>query len=243
MLGDIFERSEHKEIASLYYSQIVRNYPLSQLVPDAKGKLQAFKVPVPQPDPKAQAWMVAEQNTPRQHDTLIKKPLALVRSGPHSEIVAAARTGAPNLQPEADNTSATDILTPGNRSQLGGSTPGAGNAAVVEVVTPGGASTGGNGTTDGSSGTGAAPPESAPADGSPASPDSAGDPKADATPAAPPAPADATTHPANTSATSDAAPAQNADGTQNPAQNAVDSSNQKESSSKKKKGLRKIVPW
>src|SRR5580700_11485490 len=26
MLGDIFERSEHKEIASLYYSQIVRNY-------------------------------------------------------------------------------------------------------------------------------------------------------------------------------------------------------------------------
>jgi outer membrane protein assembly factor BamD len=243
MLGDIFERSEHKEIASLYYSQIVRNYPLSQLVPDAKGKLQAFKVPVPQPDPKAQAWMVAEQNTPRQHDTLIKKPLALVRSGPHSEIVAAARTGSPNLQPEADNTSATDILTPGNRSQLGGSTPGAGNAAVVEVVTPGGASTGGNGATDGSSGTGAAPPESAPADGSPASPDSAGDPKADATPAAPPAPADATTHPANTSATSDAAPAQNADGTQNLAQNAVDSSNQKESSSKKKKGLRKIVPW
>jgi outer membrane protein assembly factor BamD len=244
MLGDIFERSEHKEIASLYYSQIVRNYPLSQLVPDAKGKLQSFKVPVPQPDPKAQAWMVAEQNTPRQHDTLIKKPLALVRSGPHSEIVAAARTGAPNLQPEADNTSATDILTPGNRSQLGGSTPGAGNAAVVEIVTPGGASTGGNGATDGNtSGTGAAAPESAPADGSTGSPGSPGDPKAAATPAAPPAPADATTNPVNTSTTSNSPPAQNADGTQNPGQNAVDSGNQKESSSKKKKGLRKIVPW
>jgi outer membrane protein assembly factor BamD len=243
MLGDIFERSEHKEIASLYYSQIVRNYPLSQLVPDAKGKLQSFKVPVPQPDPKAQAWMVAEQNTPRQHDTLIKKPLALVRSGPHSEIVAAARTGAPNLQPEADNTSATDILTPGNRSQLGGSTPGAGNAAVVEIVTPGGASTGGAADSN-TSGTGAAaPPESAPADGSTSSPGSAGDPKAAATPAAPPAPTDATTNPVNTSTTSDSAPAPNADGTQNSAQNAVDSSNQKESSSKKKKGLRKIVPW
>jgi outer membrane protein assembly factor BamD len=244
MLGDIFERSEHKEIASLYYSQIVRNYPLSELVPDAKGKLQSFKVPVPQPDPKAQAWMVAEQNTPRQRDTLIKKPLALVRSGPHSEIVAAARTGAPNLQPEADNTSATDILTPGNRSQLGGSTPGAGNAAVVEIVTPGGASTGGSGATDGTTpGTGAAPPESAPDDRSTASPGSAGDPKAAATPAAPPAPTDATTNPVNTSTTSDSAPAQNANGTQNSAQNAVDSSNQKESSSKKKKGLRKIVPW
>src|ERR1700756_3484286 len=134
MLGDIFERSEHKEIAQLYYSQIVRNYPLSPLVPDAKGKLQAFKVPIPQPDPKAQAWMVAEQNTPREHESLIKKPLALVRSGPHTELVAAARTGAPNLQPESDNTSATDILTPGNRSSLGGSAPGAGNAAGVEMV-------------------------------------------------------------------------------------------------------------
>jgi outer membrane protein assembly factor BamD len=244
MLGDIFERSEHNEIASLYYSQIVRNYPLSTLVPDAKYKLKAFKVPVPQPDPKAQAWMVAEQNAPRQHDTLIKKPLALVRSGPHSEIVAAARTGAPNLQPEADNTSATDILTPGNRSQLGGSTPGAGNAAVVEIVTPGGASTAGSGTTDGSaSGTDAAPAASAPADGSTASPGAAGDPKAAATPAAPPAPTDGTTNPVNTTTTTDSAPAQNADGTPSTAQNAADSSNQKESSSKKKKGLRKIVPW
>jgi len=247
MLGDIFERSEHNEIASLYYSQIVRNYPLSTLVPDAKYKLKAFKVPVPQPDPKAQAWMVAEQNAPRQHDTLIKKPLALVRSGPHSEIVAAARTGAPNLQPEADNTSATDILTPGNRSQLGGSAPGAGNAAVVEIVTPGGASTAGSGTTDGSSsGTDVAPAASAPADGSAASPGAAADPKAAATPAAPPAATDGTTNPVNTTTTttgSDSTPAQNADGTPNSGQNAADSSNQKESSSKKKKGLRKIVPW
>jgi outer membrane protein assembly factor BamD len=238
MLGDIFERSEHKEIASLYYSQIVRNYPLSPLVPDAKGRLKEFKVPVPQPDPKAQAWMVAEQNTPRQRDTLIKKPLALVRSGPHSEIVVAARTGAPNLQPEADNTSATDILTPGNRSQLGGSTPGAGNAAVVEIVTPGAAPTGGNG-----SGTAAAPAASAPAEGTTSSPDSAGDPKAAATPAAPPAPTDGSTNPANPTTTTESAPAQNADGTQNSGQNTANSSNQKESSSKKKKGLRKIVPW
>jgi outer membrane protein assembly factor BamD len=249
MLGDIFERSEHKEIASIYYAQIVRNYPLSQLAPDAKGKLKDFKVPVPQPDPKAQAWMVAEQNAPRQHDTLIKKPLALVRSGPHSEIVAAARTGAPNLQPEADNTSATDILTPGNRSQLGGSTPGAGNAAVVEIVTPGGASTSGSGSTDGSaSGTDVPPAATTPAEESTPSPGAAGDPKAAATPAAPPAPTDATTNPVNTTTTtgtSDTAPAaaQNADGTQSSSQNAADSGNQKESSSKKKKGLRKIVPW
>ncbi len=267
MLGDVFERSEHKEIAQQYYAQIVRNYPLSLLAPDAKGKLKAFNVPVPQPDPKAQAWMVAEQNTPREHDTLIKRPLALVRSGPHAEFVAAARNGTPNLQPESDNTSATDILTPGNRSTLGGSTPTSGNAAVVEVVTPGspGSSTNtdSNGTS-GSSGAGTGTPGATgtsstdgsttqPAEGSGStSPGATGDPKAAATPA----PAPAATDPASnsvTTTTTTGTDAKAADGSA-PAAGSTDASgsqdsstssnsNQKESSSKKKKGIKKLVPW
>src|SRR5712691_7592808 len=91
MLGDIFEKSEHKEVASLYYGQIVKNYPLSSHVPGAKDKLVAFKVPVPQPDPKAVAWMTAEQNAPRKREGFVKKPLALVRTGPHAEMVASAK--------------------------------------------------------------------------------------------------------------------------------------------------------
>src|SRR5438270_1352978 len=138
MLGDIYEKSEHKEVASLYYGNIVKNYPLSGLAPNAKDKLVAFKVPVPQPDPKAVAWMTAEQNTPRPRESFVKKPMALVRSGPHGEMIAAAKSGPPNLEPEADTTSATDILSGGNRSQLGGAS-GARNTAVVETVTPGGA--------------------------------------------------------------------------------------------------------
>jgi outer membrane protein assembly factor BamD len=259
MLGDIFERSEHKEIASLYYSQIVKNYPLSPLVPDAKNKLKAFKVPVPQADPKAKAWMTAEQNTPRQRDSLIKRPLALVRSGPHNEIIAAARTGAPNLAPESDNTSATDILTQGGRSQLGGSSPTAGNAAVVEIVTPGSGATSGSSAGTGSTSGTEEPPATAPADSStPASPGAEGDPKAAATPAAPPAAPNANTNPVTTTTTTgtpdskpaadgSAAPAdsQNADGSSSSVQNATDSNSgdQKESTSKKKKGLRKLVPW
>jgi outer membrane protein assembly factor BamD len=234
MLGDIFEKSEHKEIASLYYGQIIKNYPLSLLVPDAKTKLTAFKVPVPQADPKAAAWMTAEQNAPRQHDSLIKRPLALVRNGPHAEYLAAAKTGAPNLQPEADNTSATDILTPGNRSQLGASS-GAGTGAVVEVVTPG--SDGASGTATGTDGSTEA--------GTPA-----------AQPAAPGNPTNsantpATTGTANADGKGDAAPASGtvdgsdaakpADGSQTSSDNG--SNGQKESSSKKKKGLRKVVPW
>src|ERR1700732_2093357 len=129
MLGDIFEKSEHKEIASLYYGNILKNYPLSDLAPVAKNKLVEFKVPVPQADPKAVAWMTAEQNAPRKRDGLIKRPLALVRSGPHGEIIASAKSGTPTLEPEADNTSATDILSGGNRSQLGGAGGGGRNTA------------------------------------------------------------------------------------------------------------------
>ena len=273
MLGDVFERSEHKEIAQMYYSQIVRNYPLSPLAPDAKGKLKAFNVPVPQPDPKAQAWMVAEQNAPREHDSLIKKPLALIRSGPHTELVAAARTGAPNLTPESDNTSATDILTPGNRSTLGATAPTAGNGAVVEVVTPG--SPGSIGATSGdANGTAASGGSSSGASGATTSgstdgtatqptegtgtnpPGAAGDPKAAATPVPAPAAADPTTNAVTTTTTTgtDAKPADgstpagsgtdaNSNASQDSSTSSTDNSNQKESSSKKKKGLKKLVPW
>ena len=264
MLGDVFERSEHREIAQQYYAQIVRNYPLSPLVPDAKYKLKAFNVPIPQPDPKAQAWMVAEQNVPREHDTLIKKPLALIRPGPHTEFVAAARTGTPNLTPESDNTSATDILTPGNRSTLGGSSPAAGNAAVVEVVTPGSpgssstgstpaAGTDSNGTASGATSTGSTDGAATqPADSTGTNPPGAsGDPKAAATPAPAPAGADPSTNPVTTTTTT-GTDAKAADGS-TPAASGTDANgnqdstttnnNGKESSSKKKKGIKKIVPW
>jgi len=251
MLGDIFEKSEHKEIASIYYGNIVKNYPLSGLAPNAKNKLVAFKVPVPQPDPQRLAWMTAEQNTPRKREGLVKKPLALVRSGPHSEMIASAKNGTPNLEPEADNTSATDILTGGNKSQLGG--PGeAGNTAVVEVVTPGSAAPATTEAAPPAEGTPAtaAPETAAPA---PTQPAAAADPSGANVPAAPPAtdangnaaaPGSGSEQPAK----ADAAPV---DGSQTADVNKTDGSQStgdkkdstKESSSKKKKGLRKVVPW
>jgi outer membrane protein assembly factor BamD len=263
MLGDIFERSEHKEIASLYYTQIVKNYPLSPLVGDAKTKLTTFKVPVPQADPKALAWMTAEQNAPRHRESLIKRPLALVRTAPHAEYMAAAKTGAPNLQPEADNTSATDILTGGRSSQLGGSS-GVGTGAVVEVVTPGTGGTNGTGVTSNGDGTSNGTPPAG--DGNQPAAESTSpsngatpNPNAAATPGTQPAASDAAANPANTT---DAATSGNeaksdptgaagggsdnakaTDGSQSGSQSSNNSDGQKESSSKKKKGLHKIVPW
>jgi outer membrane protein assembly factor BamD len=219
MLGDIFEKSEHKEVASIYYGNILKNYPLSDLAPDAKNKLATFKVPVPQPDPKAVAWMTAEQNTPRKREGLVKKPLALVRTGPHQEMIVSAKNGEPTLEPEADNTSATDILSGGNRSQIGGSS-GPGNTAVVETVTPGGAAP--------------APATTAPDAAAPPATDANGN-AAAGSGSGQPAKADA----AATAGSQDAN-ANKADGSQN-SDDKKDS--KKESSSKKKKGLRKAVPW
>ena len=227
MIGDIFEKSEHKEIAALYYGNILKNYPLSELAPNAKNKLVEFKVPVPQADPKAMAWMTAEQNTPRQREGIVKKPLALVRSGPHQEMVASAKHGTPTLEPEADNTSATDILTGGNRSQLGGSS-GPGNTAVVETVTPGGREPAPTAATE------AATPAAA-GDASGASSPAATDPNGSAAAAGSgseqPAKADS-----SATGGSQEADATKTDGSQT-------SDSKKESSSKKKKGLHKVVPW
>lgn len=258
MLGDIFEKSEHREVAAIYYGNIVKDYPLSSLAANAKSKLVAFKVPVPQPDPQAVAWMTAEQNTPRKHDGLVKRPMALVRSGPHDEMIASAKHGTPNLQPESDSDSGMDVLKGGNKSQLGGG--GARNTAVVETVTPGSAAP---------ASTEAAPaaesaPEAKPDTAAPASdaaaptPAPATPPGAGAAPAAPgeagaasaagagsdakssdaaasgeqPAKADSSTASGTDASKTDAAPS--ADGKDD---------SKKESSSKKKKGIKKIIPW
>ena len=118
MLGDIFDKAEKKEVAANYYARIVKNYPLSSEAPQAKARLVAMKVPVPQPDPKARARMVAEQNAPRPHTSFAKKPLQVLHSGPTGEMRTAARVGEPNLEPEADTSSATDVLTGGNSSRI-----------------------------------------------------------------------------------------------------------------------------
>jgi outer membrane protein assembly factor BamD len=251
MLGDIFEKSEHKEVASIYYGDIIKNYPLSKLAPTAKDKLVAFKVPVPQPDPKAVAWMTAEQNAPRARDGLLKKPMALVRSGPHTEMVASAKNGAPNLQPEADDTSATDILRGGNRSTLGGGGGGATNTAVIETVTPGSPAPtpAENVPPADAKPEGAAPDAGAPAATQPAASTESSAASATGTPVIEPTgnPAAASAGgeqpaKADSSANGDsqAADANKTDGSQS-SDDKKDS--KKESSSKKKKGLKKVIPW
>ena len=235
MLGDIFEKSEKKEIASVYYAKIVREYPLSPLAQEAKDKLVSFKVPVPQPDPKALAWMQAEENAQRPHPGFVSLPLALLRSHPQKELNSAARTGAPNLQPDTDTYSATDILTGGGQSRIGGAGGGnpTGNQAIIDIATPGTGATGGSTVNNGDVNPGADPPAASSGSGSGAETGS------DIAPAGTP-PASSTDAPgakAQTDATTNASATADKDGDKK------DSKKQKESSSKKKKGLKKILPW
>lgn len=248
MLGDILERSEHKEVAAVYYAKIVREYPLSAMVGDAKVKLKEIGAPIPQPDPTALAWMTAEQNAPRSKPSLLKKPLGMIKSGPTGEMYSAARTGSPNLAPESDTMSAADLLTGGGKSKPGGATTGivttvtaggnagAGSSAASEDVAPAGADGGAtapttadppkdaNTTATGGASTGAEATDGASAKSDP--------PAAGTAPAADPAPA------AEAAKTGDAA---NSAGSKD-SKDSKDK-DKKESSSKKKKGMRKLVPW
>ena len=247
MLGDIFEKSEKKEIASVYYARIVRDYPLSPLVGDAKKKLVAFGVPVPQPDPKALAWMQAEAAAPREHPGFVSRgPMALVHSGPNQERITAAKTGAPNMEPESEGAESADVLTGGGKAQIGvgGGSSAPGNTAVVEIATPGTGATGGSTVETGDTGT---TTNAAPA-GESNSP--SGDTAAPAADSA--APAGATANPAAPAAGSDPAPAAGSgtsadsaastDPNAKPADNSSSDSG-KDSTSKKKKGIKKIIPW
>jgi hypothetical protein len=260
MMGDIFASSEHKEVASLYYARIVKDYPLSNLAPQAKDKLKASGVPVPQADPNALAWMTAEQNTPKPHTPLYKKPLDLMKSGPTGELQASATHGAPNMQPQSDTLSGGDLLTPGGKQTTGAGAPGTG---IVATVIPGTAGTTGTAETVGASestaptandGTASVPatsepPKDAGTELTPAAVAPTAAAPATATPSTatndeaaknPPAAGATETETKSDTTTAGTAPAADAAKTGD-SQNSDDS--KKESSSKKKKGLRKLVPW
>jgi outer membrane protein assembly factor BamD len=140
MLASIYERNKHNDVASTYYTRLVKEYPLSPLAAEAKAKLVKLGAPVPQPDATALARMQKEQQTPRDRPGLLKRPGELLKSGP--DVSAAARVGQPTLTPQAED--ATDTLSPGGGGlsvvAAGGASTGSnasGTGAYVQTVTPG----------------------------------------------------------------------------------------------------------
>lgn len=243
MLGSIWEGTEKKELAAPYYARIVRDYPLSPLVPQAKNRLKDLKAPIPQADPKAVAWMTAEKNSPRKHDALVAKPLALVRTGPRDELYAAAKSGTPTMTPDSSNEEGVDILAGGNQSRIGG---GPGNS-IVANVTPGGTAettSGAESVTPPADGTEAKPEvQKADAPASGAARDTANGPTAAGTnETAQKTDGTGSTGAADSAAKDDSGAAAAQGASQTDSQTGKKDS-KKESSSKKKKGLKKVIPW
>jgi outer membrane protein assembly factor BamD len=247
MLGEIWEGTEKKEMAVPYYAKIVRDYPLSPLAPAAKDHLKALKAPVPQPDPNAVKWMQAEQNAPRQHESLIMKPMALVRTNPKKELIAAATSGKPNMSPASENEAGTDILRGGNQSTIGG--PGTGIVATVTPGGTGGAAEGAESVTPAAEGSdpkaGTQPDASAPAAGSAPENNSTPAGTADPTPKPDATAAGAADPAAKSDANAAGTDAAKTDAAQTPdgTQSGTNADKKKESTSKKKKGIKKILPW
>jgi outer membrane protein assembly factor BamD len=135
MLGQIYEKTEHNDIAAKYYARIVKDYPVSSLVGDAKNKLVKFGVPVPPADPTAVARMQQEQNAPRPG--LIKRSMGMLKNSP--DYSAAARSGDPTMTPASESGDETIgfSLQPNVPAVATGSS--VGNSATVETITPGSA--------------------------------------------------------------------------------------------------------
>ncbi len=258
--------------AAKCYDNILQNYPASEYTAQAKERLKSMNMPIPAANPDALARMKQQQLYEKDHHqfALVHKPVEMFKGSP--DFSEAAHTGQPNLAPPDEIVSATDVLNPTsgagqfNIRNAGGSTGGAADAGAS-----GTADTESVETNDSADSTAAAPAQTAPAPTATASAqiiDSNGAnaaPTAAETPAAAPA-ADAaanaapattgesssTTTAATATATTSAqtgesaaqAPAASSTGTQSGANApaaAADSST--ESTSKKKKGIHKVIPF
>jgi outer membrane protein assembly factor BamD len=229
MLGQIYEKGEHNEIAAKYYSRIVKDYPLSSLAGDAKNKLVKFGVPVPPPDPTALARMQKEQTF--NHPGFVKRSMTVLKTSP--DVSTAAHNGVPTMTPASE--SGDETIGFGLQPNTpGASTSSVGNSAAVETITPGSPNALPN------------PPATSPGpDAAPATADSPQPAEATA-----PASTDSTQPAASTS--TDSSGTQPAGGsstdpsTAQPASSsttAAPANSTQESSSKKKSGLRKIIPF
>jgi outer membrane protein assembly factor BamD len=133
MLGQIYEKIEHNEIAARYYSQIVKDYPLSPLAGDAKARLTKFGVPIPPADPAALARMQEEQAA-GGHPGFLRRSLGIFSS--HPDVSMASRSGEPTMTPASESGDETVTLGP-RPTMTVGVAGGPGNSATVETVTPG----------------------------------------------------------------------------------------------------------
>ncbi len=111
------------------YSRILTRYPLTDRTVDAKARLEALHQPIPRPTKAAIAQNKAEEDSRREASTVSK---VMGNFQKHPDVAQAARVGEPTLvDPEV--VSATSVVQEATRAMLG--TPAAGdNSVAIETV-------------------------------------------------------------------------------------------------------------
>ncbi len=96
-LGDSYERMgpRFRNEAADAYAKIVREYPLSGFVADAKKKLNAMEKPIPEPDPVALARMKYELEN-RDEPGMMSHFWGIFRKSP--DVRLAAKSGTPAME-------------------------------------------------------------------------------------------------------------------------------------------------
>ncbi len=228
------------------YSRILTRYPLTDRTVDAKARLEAMHQPIPRPTKAAIAQNKAEEDSRREASTVSK---VMGNFQKHPDVAQAARVGEPTLvDPEV--VSATSVVQEATRAMMG--TPAAGdNSVAIETVGKGApgpdqAAPRSDTPAPETAATPADNPTAPAADPNELKPNVAADPNelkpnVDNTPAAaPPTQVNEIDKGANpATATADGATA--SAGSETASEKEVDEA--MSSSKKKKKGLRKVVPF
>ncbi len=111
------------------YSRILTRYPLMNRTADAKARLEALHQPVPKPTKAALAQNKAEEESRREASTVSK---LMGNFQKHPDVAQAARVGEPTLvDPEV--VSATSVVQEATRAMMGSAAPGD-NSVAIETV-------------------------------------------------------------------------------------------------------------
>lgn len=255
MMGDIYRRaaagSKNEQQRAFWraqadnsYARLVREYPLSSLANEAKDRLTSDGLKPPPPDPQALALARDEAKYSGDRGGILHKALGMLKSSP--DVSHAARVGEPDLNPPDEAATPQSMLaaTAGMEGSSE-STTSVGRNVSVQTVSPGGSTSipapsaaTSSSSTPAASG---ADPSKSPLAGEGPVPTTPGLPVAGATYA----PQDVTpkgTAPAPSANSASPSNSQEAaDNNGKPGNKKLDK--HKESTSKKKKGLRKLIPW
>jgi outer membrane protein assembly factor BamD len=111
------------------YSRILTRYPLTDRTADAKARLEALHQPIPRPTKAAIAQNKAEEDSRREASTVSK---VMGNFQKHPDMAQASKVGEPTLvDPEV--VSATSVVQEATRAMMG--TPAAGdNSVAIETV-------------------------------------------------------------------------------------------------------------